>query len=81
MVAIGDKALVKLFCNPVGLLPHRRFPPPLQRKDHQAKGAHVIGDLFHLVLLHQENFGDLFTWALEDAGDQRVVGVLQLLLF
>lgn len=57
------------------------LPTPTAEERPPSKRAHVIGDLLHLVLLHQENFGDLFTWSLEDAGDQRVVGVLQLLLF
>lgn len=41
--------------------------------------GHVIGDFLHLVLLHKKHFGDLLTWSLEDSGNQRVIGVLQLL--
>ena len=33
------------------------------------KGTHIIGNFLHLVLLHQEHFGDLLTWALEDPGN------------
>lgn len=42
--------------------------------------THVIGDFFHLVLLHEEDLGDLLTGALQDAGDQGVVAGSQLLL-
>lgn len=43
------------------------------------KGTHIVGDLLHLVLLHKKHFGDLLTRSLEDSGNQRVIGVLQLL--
>lgn len=42
--------------------------------------THVVGDLFHLVLLHEEHLGHLLAGALQDAGEQGEVAVTQLLL-
>lgn len=54
-------------------------PHPAEDRPLDQKGTHVIGDFLHLILLHKEHFRDLLTWALEYSGNQRVIGVLQLL--
>lgn len=60
--------------------PVLRCPPPVFLHPKAIQQTHVVGDFFHLVLLHEEDLGDLLAGALQDAGDQGVIAGSQLLL-